>query len=218
MLGLLLPCELLADVGTDHGLLPIAAVSRGLAQRALAVDLREEPLRGARRNLERAGLQSRVSAVRGDGVATLANRGVDAVAMAGLSGRSIERLCSAAPHVLSGVRQLVLQPNQGVDTLRAWAFESGWHLRAEAMVEERGRTFVACAFVPGAGSDPAYALSGWRVATLCKIGPLLLARKDPLARRFCEAQRLRIRELLQAGALDAAAELADWQAACEFMH
>lgn len=216
VLGLLKPCELLADVGTDHGLLPIAAVSRGLAQQALAVDLREEPLRGARRNLERAALQARVSTLQGDGVVALADRGVDAIVMAGLSGRSIERLCRAAPHVLTRVRQLVLQPNQGVDTLRAWAFDAGWHLRDEAMVEERGRTFVVCAFVRGAGSDPAYALAGWSVATLCKLGPLLLTRKDALARRFYENQRQRISEFVKAGAVGAEAELADWQAACEF--
>ena len=34
------PCALLADIGTDHGLVPIAAVVRGIAQRAMATDLR----------------------------------------------------------------------------------------------------------------------------------------------------------------------------------
>jgi tRNA A22 N-methylase len=217
VLGLLTPCELLADVGSDHGLLPIAAVSRGLAERALAVDLREEPLRGAQRNLVRAELEDRVSTLQGDGVAALAGRGVDALVLSGLSGRTIERLCRAAPHVLAGVRQLVLQANQGADTLRAWALDSSWHLRDEVMVEERGRTFVACAFVHGVGADPAYALAGWPTTTLCKVGPLLLARKGALARRYCEAQHARFLELANVGAPGAAAELAEWQAVCEFM-
>jgi tRNA A22 N-methylase len=119
--------------------------------------------------------------------------------------------------VLAATGQLVLQANQNADTLRAWAFDAGWHLRDEAMIEERGRSFVVCAFVPGTGRDPAYALKDWRVATLCKVGPLLLARRDPLARRFCEAQRLRLSGLVKAGATSAQAELADWHAACEFM-
>jgi tRNA (adenine22-N1)-methyltransferase len=217
VLELLAPCELLADVGSDHGLLPIAAVSRGLAERALAVDLREAPLSGARRNVQRAGLEARVATLRGDGIAALAERGVDAVVMAGLSGRSIERLCRAAPTVLSQVTQLVLQPNQGADTLRAWAFEAGWHLRHEVMVEEREQTFIVCAFAPGSGSDLAYALPGWSVAALCKVGPLLLARKDATCARFCEAQRSRLSELSKAGSAEAHAELAVWQAACEFL-
>lgn len=217
MLELLTPCELLADVGTDHGLLPIAAVSRGLAARALAVDLREAPLSGARRNVQRVGLEARVATLRGDGIAALAGRGVDSVVMAGLSGRSLERLCRAAPNVLSGVNQLVLQPNQGADTLRAWAFEAGWHLTHETMLEEREQTFVICAFARGSGSDPAYALPGWSVAALCKVGPLLLARKDTALVRFCEAQRVRLAELSTAGNAEAEAELATWQAACAFL-
>lgn len=54
----LAPCELLADVGTDHGLVPIAAVVRGIAVRAIAADLRVAPLAGAQRTIERAGSAS----------------------------------------------------------------------------------------------------------------------------------------------------------------
>jgi tRNA (adenine22-N1)-methyltransferase len=217
VLGLLLPCELLADVGTDHALIPIAAVSRGLAQRAIASDLREAPLRGAKRNVERAALQDRVTLVHGDGLTALEGLGVDAVAMAGLSGASMERLCRAAPSVLASVRQLVLQPNQNVDTLRAWALRSGWHLRDEILVEERERLFVSCVFVPGRGEDPAYRLSGCGASALCTLGPLLLSRKDPLARAFYRAQRARLTELIRASTPALGAELATYRAACDYM-
>ena len=46
VLQLLRPCAVLADVGTDHGLLPVAAVQRGLAERAIAADLRGGPAAG----------------------------------------------------------------------------------------------------------------------------------------------------------------------------
>lgn len=211
------PCETLADVGTDHALLPLAAVQRGLSQRALAVDSREAPLRSARRNVERAALAQRVELIRGDGLTALEGRGVDAVVMAGLSGRSMERLCGAAPHVLAALTQLVLQPNQNAATLRAWALESGWHLRDEVMVEERGRAFVTCAFVPGAGRDPAYRRADVNLGVLCKVGPLLLARKDALARSLCKAQCERLGELESAGDATLQAELVDWRAAWALM-
>jgi len=73
------PCRLLADVGADHGLLPIAAVLRGVATNAIASDLREAPLRLAQRNIELAQLESRVTPARGDGLAELADRGVAVV-------------------------------------------------------------------------------------------------------------------------------------------
>jgi tRNA A22 N-methylase len=192
LLGLLRPCATLADIGTDHGLLPVAAVARGVAQRALAVDLREAPLAGARTLIERAGLADHVSAVRGDGLAALTERGIDAVTIAGMSGKSMLRILELAPDVLAGVRQLILQPNQNAPELRAWALRSGWHLHAEHMLEERDQFFVVCAFVAGVGADPAYAVAGWTEHALCTVGPGLLARNDAVARRWFERQRARV--------------------------
>ncbi|MBQ1805184.1 MAG: tRNA (adenine(22)-N(1))-methyltransferase TrmK, partial [Oscillospiraceae bacterium] len=39
----------LADVGTDHGYLPVMLLQRGLIQSAIASDINEEPLSHARR-------------------------------------------------------------------------------------------------------------------------------------------------------------------------
>jgi tRNA (adenine22-N1)-methyltransferase len=217
VLQLLEPCKLLADVGTDHGLLPIHAVRRGLARHALAIDLREEPLQGARRNLERAGEGARVTPLRADGFSGLTGRGVDAVVLAGLSGRTIERLCREAQLGLAELRQLVVQPNQGVETLRAWAHGAGLHLRDEAMVEEHGRAFVVCAFVPGTGQDPAYERTPAPLAVAFKVGPLLLARKDPVLRRYCEAQRKRLASLVCAGSRASSGELAEFTIACQLL-
>ncbi len=45
-----------ADVGTDHGYIPIALVERGIAVRAIAMDLRPGPLERAEEHIRRAGL------------------------------------------------------------------------------------------------------------------------------------------------------------------
>jgi len=188
-----------------------------LAQQALAIDLREAPLQGARRNLERAGEAARVTPLRADGVSGLTGRPVDALALAGLSGRTIERLCREALLSLPELRQLVVQPNQGVDTLRAWAHGAGLHLRDEAMIEEHGRAFVVCAFVPGTGRDPAYEKTPAPLSSAFKVGPLLLARRDPVARRYCEAQRQRLASLVDAGSLALRGELAEFTDACRIL-
>lgn len=211
------PCELLADIGTDHGLVPIAAVQRGVAERAIASDLRAAPLRVARRNIERARLEARVTIAQGDGLAGLVGRGVDAVVLAGMSGELQVRLCRETPAVLATAAQLVLQPNSDAHTVRTWARGAGWHLRDERMAEVGGRCFVVCAFAKGAGPDPAYAMAGWTEAALDRVGPLLLARKDAVARRWCLAQRDRLRDLIRDGAPALHSELAAWQAACDHL-
>jgi tRNA (adenine22-N1)-methyltransferase len=217
VLDLLEPCQRLADVGTDHGLIPIAAVQRGIARRAIAADLREAPLRVARQNVARAGMLEHVSLLRADGLRPLCRGAVDAVVMAGVSGRLMTQLCDSAPEVLAGIRQLVLQPNKDVAMVRAWALAHGFHLRDERMVHERGHFFVVCAFAPRPGPDPAYGLSAFDETSLCNVGPLFLRRKDPLARSFCEQECARVRPLVEQGVKALEPELAQWQAACAYM-
>lgn len=211
------PCRLLADIGTDHGLVPIAVVQRGVAASAIASDLREAPLRVARRNVERARLEGHVTLVQGDGLAELGDRGVDALVLAGMSGDRIVQLCSATPEVLRSAAQLVLQPNSGAHVVRAWARSAGWHLSDERMVASGGQFFLVCAFVRGEGADPAYAMRGWTEPALDRLGPVLLARKDAVARRWCVTQRDRLRDLIRDGAPNLDRELAGWQAACDHL-
>jgi tRNA (adenine22-N1)-methyltransferase len=214
VLALLRPCAQLADVGTDHARLPVAAVCRGLAARAIASDLREAPLRGARAQIERFGVGDRVVALRGDGLSSGRRAGVDAVVIAGMSGDSMLRILQAAPDVLASVEQLIVQPNQNVEKLRAWGLENGWHLRDERMLEERGQFFVICALVPGKGRDPAYDVPGWTVEALCSVGPRLLTLGDPVARRWFERQRSRVSHWVQQGVDRLEPELNVWDAAC----
>jgi tRNA (adenine22-N1)-methyltransferase len=215
VLQLLEPCAVLADVGTDHGLVPVSAVHRGIAKRAIAVDLHAAPLRAARRHVERTGVADRVTLVQGDGLQPLQSRAVDAVVLAGVSGALMVRLCTVAPHVLATVAQLIVQPNQDASLVRAWALGHGWHLRDERMIEQRGRFFTVCAFAKGSGADPAYELAGWTQEELCRIGPRFLRRKDAVALRWCEKQRARLGRWVQAGIHKREPELQRWQRLCE---
>ncbi len=217
VLALLAPCRMLVDVGTDHALLPVAAVQRGLSERAIAKDLRDAPLVLARKNIEHAGLVDRIAMLKGDGLAALAEGAVDAVVMAGISGKLAVRLCSQAPHVLAGVSQLVIQANSDVSVVRAWGLQHGWHLKNEHMLSERGRFFVTCAFAKGTGEDRAYAVPDWSPSNLCLVGPHLLSRKDPAALAFCEWQCQRLGPLVKQHVHKLAPELQIWQAARAFM-
>jgi len=210
-------CAVLADVGTDHAQLPVAAVCRGVAARAIAADVREAPLRGARAHVERSGVADRVLVVQGDGLLALRHLSVDTVVMAGMSGSSMLRMLEAAPDVLARLDHLTVQPNQNAEAIRAWALRSGWHLREERMLEERGQFFVACAFVRRAGDDPAYSVLGWTQAALCSIGPRLLTGKDTVALRWFERQRARVSHWVQHGVSRLRPELDVLEAACRSM-
>ena len=183
ILDLLTPCDRLADVGTDHGLVPLAAVAGGLAARAWGVDARPGPLEEARRTLAGAA-EARVELRLGAGFAALADVAPDAVVMAGLGARTMLETFAAHPAVLAGVGQLVLQPLSEPARLRAWARGAGWHLVREALVREKSRWLPVLRFVPGAAPDPAYRLPGFTPAELEVLGPWLVRDSGAAAQAY----------------------------------
>lgn len=186
---------MLVDVGTDHGLLPLAAVSRGLAGRAIAIDQAAAPLEAAAENRRRAGLEAKLDLRLGSGLGPLGEESADALTLAGVGGRLAARILREGAPKLTSFQQLILQPNQEPAHVRRWAREAGWHLEAETMVEEAGRYFPVLAFRPGTGEDSAYAVPGFTVSELELLGPRLLATAHPVAARFAQSQHDRLARL-----------------------
>jgi len=199
ILSLLGNAKVLADVGTDHALLPAHAVLRGLVERAYAIDLREEPLLGAARTVAELNVADRVTLIRGSGLQALRGRNVDAAVVAGLSGRTMLSWCRDCPDVLDELPRLVLQPNGHLTALRAWAHNAGLWLLDENICLDGKRFFVSCAFGPGTGPDPAYALAELSLEAAFELGPWLVHRRDPLAAECFADEHARLKELVARG-------------------
>jgi len=214
LLPLIGTVDCLADVGTDHALLPAHAVLRGVCQRAVAVDFREEPLRRASETLSRLGVSDRVTLLRGDGLAALEQTAFDAVVLAGLGGRTLLSWCRAAPDVIRRAQRLVVQPNRHLGELRAWAYSAGLWLVDENICREGERLFSSCAFTPGSGPDPAYAESGLPREHAFELGPWLVRRCVPEAREHWEQEAIRLRTLVAAGRTEHSSRLAAYEAGC----
>ena len=56
------PGSRVADVGTDHGYIPIYLVQTGIADRAIAMDVRSGPLERARAHVDRTAAASTAAA------------------------------------------------------------------------------------------------------------------------------------------------------------
>ena len=90
----------IADIGTDHGWLPIHLVHTRRAHSAIAADLREQPLEGARQRIAAHNLTKRIDTRLGNGLTVLAPGDATVVTIAGMGGRRIVELVAAAPEVL----------------------------------------------------------------------------------------------------------------------
>lgn len=177
-----------ADVGTDHAYLAIALVEERGAQKVVATDKNEGPCAAARRTLSSAGLLERVPVRCGDGLAPISPGEVDTVCIAGMGGGLIASILAAGAEVLSGVSRLVLQPMNDAASLRRWLYENGWHIAEESLATADGRLYEIIAAEPGAEETP--------VTWLLTLGPALWREKPPLFSCHVEAQRSRLRRIL----------------------
>ena len=82
----------LADIGTDHGYVPIWLVQKGVCPSALAMDVRKGPLERAEEHVEEVGLSGKIELRLSDGLAKLKAGEADTVVIAGMGGPLMERI------------------------------------------------------------------------------------------------------------------------------
>lgn len=209
----------MADIGCDHGLVPADLILTGDVESALASDVKTGPLEAARENAERFGIQDRMRFVCADGFSGIGRDAAEICVIAGMGGELIRDILTKADLRSAGVRFLVLSPHTKAFELRRYLRENGFTLLSETMAEEEGKfypvmtlsvpamerregkngdTKVDCyqmctdAVCEAAGYGPADAL---RVAYA--YGPVLLARRDAVLRRYLLKQRARLEALTE---------------------
>ena len=75
-----------ADIGTDHGYLPVFLLKNGIIERAVLTDINEHPLESARESVRAEGLSDRVDFYLTDGALGLEGLGITDVAVCGMGG------------------------------------------------------------------------------------------------------------------------------------
>jgi tRNA (adenine22-N1)-methyltransferase len=151
-----------ADIGTDHGLLPIHLRRLGISPAVIASDLRPGPLDSAMRNARRFGAEKitfRLCA----GLEGYRQDEADVVVIAGMSGETIRSILEKAAWDWTG-KQLILEANTKHPELLTWLYQNGMHIVGERIPEENGRPYrVYCAESGEAPVPrPAYLWGGFR--------------------------------------------------------
>ncbi|GGG10533.1 tRNA (adenine(22)-N(1))-methyltransferase [Paenibacillus abyssi] len=132
-----------ADIGSDHALLPVYLIQSGKSPFVIAGELNPGPLAAARKQVRDAGLSSRIDVREGNGLSVLSAGEVDAITIAGMGGGLIRDILEEGLRQgkLEGVTELVLQPNVGEDLVRRWLVKENWYLTGEQIIEEDGKTY-----------------------------------------------------------------------------
>ncbi|MBR5315862.1 MAG: SAM-dependent methyltransferase, partial [Firmicutes bacterium] len=112
------PGNVLADVGTDHGYVPISLVQRKRIPRAIAMDINKGPLQRACEHIAEFQLEECIETRLSDGVKKLEVGEVDSILIAGMGGELVIHILTDGMEVCRSAKELILQPQSELEKVR----------------------------------------------------------------------------------------------------
>lgn len=190
--------EVLADVGCDHGYLPIALVKDGVMQRAIAMDVNEGPLQRAAEHIAAEQLGEYIQTRRSDGLERLQAGETDAVIIAGMGGALTIDILTRGQEVVRSLKQLILEPQSELAAVRRFLREQNYRIAQEDLVCEDGKYYPILRVLPMEQSDvPAYAAAeSLPMAVADAYGHRLLEQKHPVLAQYLDREQAQCRQIL----------------------
>jgi tRNA (adenine22-N1)-methyltransferase len=131
------PGETMADIGTDHGFLPITLFQRGTCPKVIMTDVSEKALARAREHGEGVIGLSNDNYRSGDGLAQINPGEVDVVVIAGMGGILMAGIMASDLLKAKTIPKFIFQPRNHPEVLRRWLFQNNFSIMNECLVRER---------------------------------------------------------------------------------
>ncbi len=187
----------LADVGTDHGYIPIALIQRQKIKSAIAMDINKGPLARAQDNIASAQLGDYIQTRLSDGVAALGEGEADSILIAGMGGELVIHILSEGEKVCKAASELILQPQSDIRKVREYLRLHHYKIVDEDMICEDGKYYPMMRVI-NVELDNAWMKMDEQTRVACDIyGPLLLRNGNPVLRRFLVRQHRQLTQILQ---------------------
>ena len=120
-----------SDVGCDHAYLSLALVLSGVADGAIASDVRKGPLEAAKANIRFYECEDKIETLLTDGLNGVEGYDPTDIVICGMGGETIMTILNEAPFVKTLGRRVILQPQTGVAELAIYLQMNGFRVYAE---------------------------------------------------------------------------------------
>lgn len=170
----------IADVGTDHGYLPIWLIEQNRCAKVIAMDINEGPLKRAQSNIAMHQLQKHIETRISDGLVKLEADEAQGIIIAGMGGGLTIRILSNSFPLVKHLEECILQPQSEIDKVRQYLWENNLHIVQENMIEEDGKYYPIMRVVHG--SDAPYSEKE------LLYGRCLIRDKNPILKRFLQKE------------------------------
>ena len=133
--------KVVADIGTDHGYIPIHLIKSGKVSRVIAADINAGPLMRAKNHVAAHGLAPYIETRLSDGLLKIEPGEVDSVVIAGMGGGLVIKILSQSPLVVEQLNEIVLQPQSEVSKVRRYLGENQFIIIKEDIICEDGKYY-----------------------------------------------------------------------------
>ncbi|MCR5208451.1 MAG: class I SAM-dependent methyltransferase [Eubacterium sp.] len=124
----------LADVGCDHGYVPVYLVQSGKIRSAVACDIKEGPLSSCRSLVSDYSLGDKIKCVLSDGLKNVGESEADCILIAGMGGELISKILTECDYAKE--KHIILNPMTHPELARKWLFENGFEIINDIIVHE----------------------------------------------------------------------------------
>ena len=194
----------IADIGTDHGYVPIYLAEIGKIKSALAMDVRKGPL--ARADDAAISIETRLS----NGLEKLQAKEADTVIIAGMGGELEISILEAGKQLWSSIRHWIFSPQSDLEKFRRYLKENGFFIENEAMILDEGKFYTV--IKAGFGTNEKDACVCETVPEY-RFGALLIKRRDAVLKQYLLKEEKRVEGILKGFAGKSEEELTAGQAA-----
>lgn len=184
--------NVLADVGTDHGYIPIYLLQEKRIPRAIAMDINEGPLQRAKEHIDIYGLKDYIETRLSDGVAALTPGEVDTILVAGMGGGLVMHILEEGKEVCRQAKELILQPQSELERVREYLWLNGYVILEEDMVleDEKFYPMMRVRYQNEIDMECAECL------LFCRYGKQLLEQKHVVLKEYLEREEKLYSEIL----------------------
>ncbi|MCM1286359.1 MAG: class I SAM-dependent methyltransferase [Acetobacter sp.] len=127
------PGSAIADIGTDHGYIPVYLYKTGVIKSAVAADINKGPLSSCQKLIEQESLGSAVKTRLSDGLKSISSDEYDTIIIAGMGGELIADILSK-----KDVRDkhIILNPMTHPEIARKYLYDNGFEIDNDVIVED----------------------------------------------------------------------------------
>lgn len=178
-----------ADIGTDHGYIPIYLTEQGIIPYAIAMDINKGPILRAQENIKENGLEKLIETRLSNGFDKLEPGEADCAVIAGMGGELIKKILDNGRNVTYELKELVLSPHSEVWLVRKYLHNNDFKIIDEKMIVDEGKFYTIMKVIKG--KDDIYSEEDYM------YGKILIEKKDEVLMKYIYKEYNKVEKIFE---------------------